>query len=385
MSNEEYTPIDRAKDDSAPVKKEETVKPKSEPRKLVSTLASAVEMTAVEWFWENRFAIGKLGLIVGLPDEGKGQILSYVAAQTTHGGKWPVKEGHAPIGNVLIFSDEDDADDTLVPRLAAAGADRDHVHLVKMVRSSNKDRMFSLITDLDLLRQKILEIGDIKLVLIDPISAYLGIGKIDSFRQGDVRAVITPLVNLASELRVAIIGVMHFNKKTEVTNALLRISDSLAFGAVARHVYGVVDDNANERKLFVRAKNNIAAKSKHQTLSFRFEENDVGIDQRTGKHIWAPYIVWSEDYIDVSAFEAMQAVAESKAPAARDDAMFFLLEMLKKGPVLVSEIEEAAKANGISHRTLVRAKADLKISAKKSQEWQGKWVWELPKGTRLAD
>ena len=94
----------------------------------------------------------------------------------------------------------------------------------------------------------------------------------------------------------------------------------------------------------MRAKNNIAAKSKHQTLSFRFEENHVpaSSNQRTGKLIWAPYIVWSEDYIDVSAFEAMQAVAKSKAPAARDDAMFFLLEMLKKGPVL-SEIEETAR------------------------------------------
>ena len=119
-----------------------------------------------------------------LPDEARDKFFPMWRRRPRHGGEWPVKEGHAPIGNVLIFSDEDDADDTLVPRLAAAGADRDHVHLVKMVRSSNKDRMFSLITDLDLLRQKILgQIGDIKLVLIDPISAYLGIGKIDSFRQ----------------------------------------------------------------------------------------------------------------------------------------------------------------------------------------------------------
>jgi hypothetical protein len=68
-------------------------------------------------------------------------------------------------------------------------------------------------------------------------------------------------------MKVAIIGVMHFNKKMDVTNALLRISDSLAFGAVARHVYGVIDDSENGRKLFVRAKNNVSARSKDKTLA----------------------------------------------------------------------------------------------------------------------
>ena len=103
-----------------------------------------------------------------------------------------------------------------------------------MVRDDkNGSRMFSLISDLEPLRRKIIEIGDVRLVLIDPISAYLGVGKVDSFRGTDVRAVLTPLTTLAVDTKVAVIGVMHFNKKTDVTNALLRISDSLAFGAVA--------------------------------------------------------------------------------------------------------------------------------------------------------
>jgi putative DNA primase/helicase len=66
---------------------------------------------------------------------------------------------------------------------------------------------------LETLRQKIKSMGDVKLVIIDPISAYFGIGKIDSFRTTDVRAVLTPLATLAAEMKVAIVGVMHFNKK----------------------------------------------------------------------------------------------------------------------------------------------------------------------------
>lgn len=355
-----------------------TLAPKYEPDALTSVRASSIEMTALEWFWNERFAIGKLGIIAGLPDEGKGQILSYIAAQATNGGAWPLGEGQAPQGNVLVFSDEDDPSDTLVPRFAAAGANLDRVEIMKMVRGDEKDRLFSLVSDLELLRKKIVAIGDVVLVLIDPISAYLGVGKIDSFRTADVRGVLTPLVQLAGDLRVAVVAVMHFNKKLDVTNALVRISDSLAFGAVARHVYGVIDDAENGRKLFVRVKNNVA-KIKNNNLAFHFSERSVGVDQKTQKAIVAPYIIWGPQYVDVTATEAMQASTDNKSPTARDGAKRFLQAMLNNGPVLKTEIEEAAEANGISTKTLYRAKDMLKVEAKKDRtKPSGKWTWELP-------
>jgi hypothetical protein len=173
---------------------------------------------------------------------------------------------------------------------------------------------------------------------------------------------------------------MHFNKKIDITNAMLRISDSLAFAAVARHVYGVVDDAENDRKLFVRAQNNVAAKSKNQTLAFRFATREVGTDRKTGKAIWAPYIVWDEGYIDVSAMEAMQAAAANKSPTVRDAAKKFLFDMLVNGPVLKTEIEEAAEANSIAERTLRRAKTDLNVIAKRedAHDPKSKWLWRLP-------
>jgi putative DNA primase/helicase len=346
---------------------------------IVSVKASAYKMTGIKWLWQDRFAIGKLGIIAGLPDEGKGQTLAYIAAQVTNGGKWPMNEGRSPQGSVVVFSDEDDPNDTLVPRFAAAGADLDRVHIVKMVRDDKTGRLFSLVSDLEALRRKILEIGDVRLVLIDPISAYLGVGKVNSFHTADVRGVLTPLTTLAIETKVAIISVMHFNKKIDVTNALLRISDSLAFGAVARHVYGVIDDTENERKLFVRAKNNVAAKTKNKTLAYRFGARMVGKDEDTGGDIIAPYVLWEPQYVNVTAVEAMQAAVESKSPAARDEAKKFLSDILAKGPVLKTEIEEAAEANGIAEKTLYRAKSDLKVIAVKDRtKHEGKWTWELP-------
>jgi hypothetical protein len=348
---------------------------------LLSVRADTIKMKIITWLWPDRFAIGKLGLVVGLPDEGKGQLLSFFCAAVTTGGDWPMNEGQAPLGSVIVFSDEDDAADTLAPRLEAAGADRSRIHIVKMFQHAEGERIFSLVTDLEALRQMIVSIGDVKLVVIDPITAYLGFGTVDSFRTSDVRAVLTPLVNLATEMKVAVIAVMHFNKKMDVTNALLRISDSLAFGAVARHVYGVIDDKDNDRKLFVRAKNNVAAKNKNQTLAFRFGNREVGKDEETGQTITAPHILWEPAYVDITAVEAMQAVADNRSLGAKDAAKKLLDQMLSGGArIPKSDIEEAADANGISLATLRRAKDELGVVAEKDRTTNdGKWYWTLPK------
>jgi putative DNA primase/helicase len=183
--------------------------------------------------------------------------------------------------------------------------------------------------------------------------------------------VLAPLVDLAAELKVAIVGIMHFNKKVDVTNALLRISDSLAFGATARHVYAVIDDAENKRKLVVRGKNNLA-KTAQKALAYNFGLRDVGKDKATGEIIQAPHILWHAQHVDVTAVEAMTA---TKSPAARDEAKKFLAGLLANGPVSSTDIEEAAAANGISRRTLFRAKSDLGVVAKKSERG---WTWQIP-------
>src|SRR5262249_12349069 len=196
----------------------------------------------------------------------------------------------ALLGNVILLTAEDDTNDTIIPRLKAAGADLKRVHIIKMIRAAGKKRMFSLVTDLPLLRQKAFTVGDVKMIVIDPIAAYLGIGKVDSFRATDVRAMIGPLKEFAEELRLFILGVMHFNKKMDITNLLLRVSDSLAYTAAARHVYGIVNDEDNKRKLFVKGKNNLAPREQ-KTLAFGFDVCEVGTDKRTGGAIRRPHIL----------------------------------------------------------------------------------------------
>jgi AAA domain len=348
---------------------------------LESTKASEFSIRAIRWFWPGRFALGKLGLIGGLPDKGKGLISADIIARCTTGADWPCNEGQAPQGNVIWFTAEDDIEDTVIPRLAAAGADLDRVHIAGMTKNPDgKARMFNLATDLELLKQKIKKVGDVAVAIIDPVSAYLGVGKLNNSSTTDVRGMLAPLTRLAEEKKISIIGIMHFNKKADVTNAMLRIADSLAYVAAARHVYVVVDDAENERaRLFVKAKNNLAP-DKH-ALRFMVGLREVGRDPDTQEPIWAPHVVWDSQHVEVTATEAMEAAEGGGTKrAAQREAEEFLKSKLGRGPVSKEEIEEEAGALDISvSGALKRAKKTLQIKTwKEKGKVDGKWFWELP-------
>jgi AAA domain-containing protein len=162
-------------------------------------------------------------------------------------------------------------------RLATGGRGRRRIHFVNGARVGGEDKMFSLVTDLQLLRKAIHRIGNVVLMIIDPVSAYLGVGKVDGRSATDVRVVLTPLKDMAEELHVAIIGIGHFNKKDDIKSALLRVSDSIAYVAAARHVYAVLDDPEDKNsKLFVKAKNNLARDTK--ALRYGMGVKTVGHD-----------------------------------------------------------------------------------------------------------
>ena len=341
-------------------------------------------MSAVQWLWPNRFAIGKISLLAGLPDQGKSQITCDIAARiTTNDGDkyWPCSEGVAPTGNVIMFSAEDHPGDTLKPRLLAAGADLNRIRFVRMVKTETDDRrMFDLAADLAQLRQAIDAVGNVALVIFDPLNAYLGSrGKVDTFRNNDVRAVLSPIADLAAELKVAVLGLLHFNKKTDVTNVMLRISDSLAFVAAARAVYAIIADDENQRKLMVRAKNNLAPTTLDKTLAYTCTVASVGNDLDTGQPITAPHILWFPKHVDVSATEAMQAAADNRSPAQIEKATALLADLLSEGAIEHGEVEEAAEVEKISVATLRRACDRLKIEKRKEKgKKDGKWYWRLP-------
>jgi putative DNA primase/helicase len=341
---------------------------------LVIAMAADLEMCGVDWLWPGRFARGKFGLVAGLPDMGKGQIAAFIAAAVTAAIALPCEEGSAPQGNVIWFNAEDGERDTVLPRLVAAGADPKHVHFVNGARVSGEAKMFNLVTDLRLLRKAIERIGNVVLVIIDPVSAYLGVGKVDGRSATDVRGVLTPLKDMAEEVHIAVIGIAHFNKKDDIKSALLRVSDSIAYVAAARHVYAVLDDPEDKNsKLFVKAKNNLAPDKK--ALRYGMGVRTVGHDKRLGIDIEAPFIVWHPQHVEITANEAMAAAG---GHTAKREAKEFVLKRLEAGPVASDDVLEEAKQEGIAEKTLRSAKKDLGIRSRREGGSAGTWFWELP-------
>jgi hypothetical protein len=343
----------------------------SKTRETLETVCLAdVKPEHIRWLWPERFALGKFSLLTGLPDLGKSQVTFYMAAQITTGGEWPCDEGAAPLGNVIILSAEDDPADTIRPRLEAAKADVNRIHLIQAVKQQDGvgRRGFDLTRDIVHLDQEVSRIGDVKLIIIDPISAYMGKpGKVDSHKDTDVRATLAPLQDLAARTRAAVIGVAHLNK-SKTDNALSRVSGSLAFVAAARASFLVVKDpNDDERRLFIRMKNNLS--KVHKGLAFTIKERRL-----KSISYMAPAVEWDSDFsTSITAEEALGGGNANGASEAQD----FIRDFLKDGRQLRTDIDAAGVERGFSKDQIRRAGDKLHVKIDREGFPSKSW-WSLP-------
>jgi hypothetical protein len=345
--------------------------PKEKRGALVVRRAADIEPKPVRWLWPNRLPLGKVTIIAGEPGLGKSQLTCAIAAAVTTGSAWPFDEGKSPSGSVIILSAEDDAADTIRPRLDAAGADLARVFIISAVERDDGwgRRSFNLQADLGLLEMEIDRAGDVVLIVIDPVSSYLG--KVDSHNNAELRAVLEPMGEMAARLGVGILAVTHFNK-SGTGSANNRIIGSIAFVAAARAAYVVVRDKTDkDRRLFLPSKNNVGPEG--VGLSFRTQLI------KTANDIYAPAIAWEEP-VTISAEEAL-AVNASKSDAApqRSAAEEFLRTLVANNPLPVRQIEAEAKEAGLSWTTVKRARDALGIKTSKTA-LDGGWMWELPDG-----
>jgi len=345
---------------------------------LISRRAADIEPRRIDFLWPSRLARGKHTAIAGEPGDGKSQLSCFVAATISRGGEWPCGEGRAPIGNVIILNAEDGADDTVVPRLIAVGADLDRIHIVSAVHQDGGKgrRTFNLQADLALLEQKIAEIGDVALVIIDPISSYMG--KADSHKNAEVRGALEPASEMAERLKVAILSITHFSKSGPTGKALHRFIGSIAFVGAPRAAFAVIEDADNEgRMLFLHAKNNMAAKP--QGLAYRLEQRLVG---DPGKAIVASNVAFESEPVTVSADEALRATEDAgKGPSQIEAAEDFLRDLMAKGPVPQASVKADAEGAGLTWATVRRAKDRIGIKAHRisvGSDGGGQWVWALP-------
>lgn len=345
--------------------KQQVEKPKPLGR-LVTVCAADIKPEHVEWLVDQSFPLGMLAVIGGQPGLGKSQISINLAAGVTTGKGLPGTGGFNNLGSVIILANEDDASRTIRPRLDAAGADITKVHIVEGVAREGADvDMFQLDQDIADLRERALQIGDVKLIIIDPPSAYLGT-KVDSYKESDVRRVLMPLSTLAQETGAMILLIVHLNKRTD-GGAQQRFSGSTAWTAAPRVGFMVLEDPLSKQRFMLPVKNNIG----DDRLGYEYHIAEKLV-QYGGQTFKSSYIVWDQT-TNRSVSELMAPPKASKVTVV-DDAKSFLEDELANGPLPVEKIISLAKAAGVSWPSVNRAKKDMPISSSKVGDG---WIWTL--------
>ncbi len=337
---------------------------------------SDIEAKPVRWLWPGRIARGKVSILAGHPGLGKSQITASLAAIVTTGGQWPLDRVRCEPGNVVFFSAEDDAEDTIRPRLEAARADLDRIFILDAVLDDKgaRPRAFNLKGDLTRLGQMLEYIGDVALVVIDPVTAYLG--DTDSHKNADIRALLSPLGELASHHGAAVVCVSHLSKGGS-GEALLRVTGSLAFVAAARAAFLVALDKGDKhRRLFLPIKNNIG--NDESGLAFTVQSVTLPGGIETSR------VSWEDETVAITADEAMAPQEDPEERSAMDDAKQFLTNLLADGPVSSKQIRADAEGAGFSWRTIQRAQKTLDIDAYKGGMKEG-WLWMLPPKSAKKD
>lgn len=347
------------------------------------TCAADVQPEPITWLWPGWVAAGKMHVLGGAPGTGKTTIAMALAAAITTGGRWP--DGtRAPVGDVVIWSGEDDPTDTLVPRLALAGADLCRIHFVSGVEDDGERRSFDPALDLEALRRALEALGAVRLLIVDPIvSAVSG----DSHKNTEVRRGLQPLVDLAAGMRCALLGITHFSKGTGGRDPVERLTGSLAFGALARVVMVAAKhqeegEDGRTTRLFCRAKSNIGP----DDGGFEYDLQQGEPDAYPG--IEASLVVW-RGAVDGAARELLsnaESGGDDGEGGTLADAKRFLIGLLCDGPMSAKEVRSNADEAGYSWASIKRAQKALGVDAVKEGGHFGtgkqRWRWSLPaKGT----
>lgn len=326
---------------------------------------SDVEMKPIDWLWHKRIALGKLTVIAGQPGLGKSQLTAMLCANVTGGVKF-ADDSSAPIGSALMLSAEDDMADTIKPRLMAAQADLSKCYVLDFVYENDKNdermqRSFDLVMDIPKLEDIIEEKGDVRLITIDPVSAYQG--KTDSHGNAEVRALLVPLTKLAEKHNIAIVLVTHFNK-SNTQEPIEKVIGSIGLVAAARAAYAITRDQENEDiRHFVPLKNNIG--NDKTGFSFKIEEVILDNDIETSRISWLQGDITTKDAFNPRLEKPLNEADE------------FLLDLLKDGPTTSKEIHENREGAGLSKSSINKAKKRLRIRVKKTG-FDGGWSWSLP-------
>jgi putative DNA primase/helicase len=331
-------------------------------RELGLTTLSTVRVIPLEWLWPNRVPLGKITLVAGEGGLGKSYMTLDWATIVSRGAVWPDDPGTSvEAGHVILLSAEDDLADTVVPRLKAMGADLDRIDALGT--AVGKDGIltpFSL-GDIGRLEQVIARRPGTRLIVIDPVTAFLG-GRVDDNKNVELRAILGPLAEFAARHRVAIVCVTHFSKNS-AAKAAARVIGSVAYSNAARATWCVAMDPEDDgRRLLMPVKNNLSPD--RSGMAFTIADG---------------VLAWEPEPIRVDINEILggppSRVAAGKAERL-ERAAAWLKTLLAEGSLPGEEVVEKAAAAGFGRNITWEAKALAGVRAFKPA-FKGVWHWKL--------
>ena len=325
------------------------LKEPSKPETVKIIRMSDVELTPVDWLWKPYLPFGKLSVLQGNPGEGKTYFAMHLAAACTNGKLLPNMERMEPF-NVIYQTAEDGLGDTVKPRLIEAGADLDRVLVID-------DSEVQLTLSDERIEKAIIE-NNVRLVIIDPIQAYLG-ADVDMNRANEVRPIFMRLGQVAQRTGCAILLIGHLNKAAGM-QSLQRGLGSIDIAAAVRSVMfiGKLKHDPTMR-ILTHEKSSLAPPG----VSLAFSLGDEGGFRWVGEY-------------DITADEMLSGIEpqrETKTQQAKD----LICALLAGGKQVLSEdIDKAALERGIPGRTVRDAKRELGDALKsKIVEGRKKVFW----------
>src|SRR6266545_739829 len=352
---------------------------------IVVLRGDQVPVRHVDWLWHDRIPLRKATIFDGDPEMGKSTIAEAdLAARITTGREMPDGAPN-PFGgqprDVVIMSAEDDYDDTILPRLIAAGGDRSRVHFLE----GPKDKYGSatnlrLPSDLNRIRRACESLRrqgrQVGLVVVDPVIAFFD-AKVNSWNDQQSRPVMAALRTVAQEFEAASAGIRHFKKDKGDAKVMHRGGGTVGIIGAARAGIGVVDHPEDpELKVFGNTKSNLGPKA--VLLSYRIEGTEIEADGetvRTSKIVWVGKV---EGYRDL---DDLLTTLPNDQREPRTNTREWLLSSL---PMRSEDMEARADGEGYSWATVRRARSELKraglIDLRKvggAKDPDAHWEWYL--------
>lgn len=333
-------------------------RPAKKPREMVSLVCLAdIEEESVNWLYCPYVPRGKVTLCAAYPGVGKTYLLCYMAACVTNGKQFfnlvPF-EGNLP-QNVVYLTAEDGIGDTIKKRMRECGADMDRVFVVV----DNKTQlMFDSPEIEDYMKQ-----ASPALMIFDPFQAYIG-SDIDMNAPNKTNERVGHIVDLAEKYGTAVVLICHFNKNQK-GDAITRVLGSTDIMGKCRSYIALGNvPGEDDIKFMSHEKSSLAKRGK--TILFEIDPDNGGI------------VYLGENSLTMDDYTAIRGKQKAKAAPAVEAAKLLIINNMPEGHRPAKELYELAKANKISDSAMYRAKEELGIITKKTEEFPPKNVWILP-------